>query len=327
MNRKFIIAAILILIIPIFALMAFAEEEGFLNPSGDTGIVVHPGEKVKFSIDIDQIDPQEYGSYKIVFEVFAVDEENSTPDHIVRLDDAPPIYIDVRENVNVVANPVNETFSATYTTVANVDKLHLTVMADDDVVIEEETSFLYWVDVRIIPGVESSISPDDELLTHSFFTFVLFPKEEPTTEPTEPTTTKPTEPTTTKPTEPTTTKPTEPTTTTEPTKPTKKRHGFGGGEEGDGEDKYKGSSDNYLKELSVSGYEFSQTFHKTRTIYFVDLDESVSSLDVHAVPCDKAAKVDIAGNSNISGNLSKIVIDVRAVNGEKRRYTIYVRQN
>lgn len=315
MNRKFIIAAILILIIPIFALMAFADES-FLKPGGDVKV----GEKMSFKINLKPF--EDFESYRVYIKI--------EPDLAESALNVPMMYLGAnnKELADIVLpNPVEE--GEYYADSADIrahdyNALSLYLISDEDADVDEDNPIPYIVTVTI----KSENLEDPMEIDKDGFDFLLLPKEEPTTtKPTEPTTTKPTEPTTTKPTEPTTTKPTEPTTTTEPTKPTKKRHGFGGGEEGDGEDKYKGSSDNYLKELSVSGYEFSQTFHKTRTIYFVDLDESVSSLDVHAVPCDKAAKVDIAGNSNISGNLSKIVIDVRAVNGEKRRYTIYVRQN
>lgn len=319
MNRKFIIAAILILIIPVFALMAFAAEDDFLSPKGNTGKEIQPGEKIKFSVNLEQLTPEEdpemYGNYTIVFEVFAVDEEKSTEDQVVRKEDAPPMYWDVKENVKIEANYVKDTYSAKYTSVENLKALNFFAMADDDLELAKDESYLYMVNVKVLAGPESAI--EDVPALEEWFTFRLIPKEEPTEPTTEPT----------KPTETSTAKPTEPTTTTAATKPSKPKHGgFDGGEEEDDKDAYHGSSDNYLRELSVSGQELTQTFHKTRMVYFVDLTEDVSSLDVHAVPCDKGARVDIAGNNNLRDGSGKIVIDVRAVNGDKRTYTIYVRR-
>ncbi len=87
---------------------------------------------------------------------------------------------------------------------------------------------------------------------------------------------------------------------------------------------YKGSYDNYLKSLKVSGYEFEQKFDKTRDVYFVNVPKSVISLSVSAVACDKSAKVAIAGNANVSKNMSKIIVNVTAANGDERVYKIYV---
>lgn len=90
-------------------------------------------------------------------------------------------------------------------------------------------------------------------------------------------------------------------------------------------DIYQGSDNNYLYQLSVSGYSFTHEFYKTRNVYFVDVKDSVTSLQVSAVPCDRKAKVYVAGNQDVSRNFSKIVVDVKAVNGDVRTYIIYVR--
>ena len=99
------------------------------------------------------------------------------------------------------------------------------------------------------------------------------------------------------------------------------------GEEPDPKYVYQGSADNYLKSLDISGCELNEEFHKVRTIYFVDADPDTSSLDVKAVPCDSGARVDIAGNQNVSEDMSKTVIKVTASNGDERTYRVYVRHN
>ena len=90
---------------------------------------------------------------------------------------------------------------------------------------------------------------------------------------------------------------------------------------------YQGSADNYLKKLSVSGYDFTQKFNKTRDTYYVNVPESVTSLKVSATPSDSSADVKIAGNGNISEDMSKIMINVTADNGDVRTYRIYVTHN
>ncbi|MDO4833765.1 MAG: hypothetical protein Q4A40_01870 [Bacillota bacterium] len=102
----------------------------------------------------------------------------------------------------------------------------------------------------------------------------------------------------------------------------------GGGDDGDdsGKDVYKGSSDNYLADLKLAGYKMEQKFHKTRDTYFVKTGKSVQSLNVSATPCDRKAEVDIIGNDRISGDMSKILINVTAENGKVRVYRIYVLQ-
>lgn len=313
MNRKIIIATILILILSVFAWMAFAEEEGFLTPNGYTDIKVQPGEKVEFSVNLDQLKEYEedFGSCTLIFEIIAVDEDRTpedkifSEDQIYTKDDAPPMYWDVKEKIKIKPNYVKGTYTAEYDDkLKDLSTLNFFARSDNEVKFDDCDSYLYMVDVKV--KAKELTEPDSEeteenevIVLEEAFTFRLIPKEEPT----------------------------EPTTTTAATKPSKPKHGgFDGGEEEDDKNAYHGSSDNYLRELTVSGQELTQTFHKTRMVYFVDLTEDVSSLDVHAVPCDKGARVDIAGNNNLRDGSGKIVIDVRAVNGDKRTYTIYVRR-
>ncbi|MCI7146166.1 MAG: hypothetical protein MR991_07005 [Clostridiales bacterium] len=98
------------------------------------------------------------------------------------------------------------------------------------------------------------------------------------------------------------------------------------GDEGDGENVYRGSGDNYLSSLKIEGYKMEQKFHKTRDTYFVRTGKDVRSLKVSAAASSKSAKVDIMGSDSISGDMSKILINVTAENGDVRVYRIYVMQ-
>ena len=87
---------------------------------------------------------------------------------------------------------------------------------------------------------------------------------------------------------------------------------------------YAGSWDNYLDELSVDGYEFTNKFNKIRDTYCLSIPEEVTSLEVSAVPSDSSAVVKVTGNSDIPKGRSKIMISVTADDGSVRIYRIYV---
>ncbi|MCR5033940.1 MAG: hypothetical protein K6B42_00790 [Clostridia bacterium] len=90
---------------------------------------------------------------------------------------------------------------------------------------------------------------------------------------------------------------------------------------------YAGSADNYLEKLSVSDYDFTQKFNKTRDTYFVNVPDSVTELEVSATACDDSATVKITGEEDVSADISKIMISVTADNGDVRIYRIYVTHN
>lgn len=86
---------------------------------------------------------------------------------------------------------------------------------------------------------------------------------------------------------------------------------------------YNGSSNNYLKKLSIEGYEFTTNFTKENTNYFIKLDEQVDSLNLTAIAEDDEAKVCIYGNEEVEDG-KKILIYVTAENGSVRTYRIYI---
>lgn len=86
---------------------------------------------------------------------------------------------------------------------------------------------------------------------------------------------------------------------------------------------YNGSSNNYLKKLSIEGYEFTTNFTKENTNYFIKLDEQVDSLNLTAIAEDDEAKVCIYGNEEVEDG-KKILISVTAENGSVRTYRIYI---
>ena len=87
---------------------------------------------------------------------------------------------------------------------------------------------------------------------------------------------------------------------------------------------YKGSQNNYLESLSITGIELGKEFKKTTTNYFVTVDKSVNSVTINAVPKDSDAIVTIYGNTDLQEGKNKILINVTAENGDVRTYKIYV---
>ena len=268
MSRKYIIAAIIILVIPVIAVIAFAENT-FLTAGGDS---VQVGEKLSFRIDLDKFDSEEFGSYKITIQM--------SPSE-------PRLDLDVKENVDINMNKVNGSYSVVSADLQDLKALNFTLKCDpeEDQLIDEPIE--YTVSAKVM-GEFNTLEEE--------FSFTVEPVEEEEEEEDE-----------------------------------DDEEDFGGGGGGGAidsdadENAYHGSEDNYLQQLSVSGYEFTQKFHKTRNVYFIDVDDSVTGVQVTAIPCDKGARVDVAGNNNIEMDFSKIVVDVTAANGDVRTYTIYVR--
>lgn len=87
---------------------------------------------------------------------------------------------------------------------------------------------------------------------------------------------------------------------------------------------YKGSSNNYLKTLTIDGYTFNQEFSKTNTTYFLTLTDGNDTLKVNAVAEDENATICIYGNNQLENEINKILISVTAENGDVRIYRVYV---
>ena len=88
---------------------------------------------------------------------------------------------------------------------------------------------------------------------------------------------------------------------------------------------YKGSQNNYLKSLSITGVEFKNEFKKTTADYFARLeDDDLEKVTVNAVAEDSTAIVTIYGNTNLEDGKNKILINVTADNGAVRTYRIYL---
>lgn len=85
------------------------------------------------------------------------------------------------------------------------------------------------------------------------------------------------------------------------------------------------SSDNYLKSLSVEGYELSPEFNRQQDTYTIYVkDDSVNTFNVLAEPDNETAKIEGIGNVTVSAEERIINIKVTAENGDLKVYTIKV---
>ena len=85
------------------------------------------------------------------------------------------------------------------------------------------------------------------------------------------------------------------------------------------------SSDNYLKSLSVEGYELSPEFNRQQDTYTIYVkDDSVNTFNVLAEPDNETAKIEGIGNVTVLADERIINIKVTAENGDLKVYTIKV---
>lgn len=85
------------------------------------------------------------------------------------------------------------------------------------------------------------------------------------------------------------------------------------------------SSDNYLKSLSVEGYDLTPEFNRQQDTYtFYVKDGSINSFNVFAEPDNETAKIEGIGNVTVSAEQRMINIKVTAENGDLKVYTINV---
>ena len=85
---------------------------------------------------------------------------------------------------------------------------------------------------------------------------------------------------------------------------------------------YIESSNNYIEELEIEGYNLK--FREFTTEYELTVDKDVNSLKVNVKLLSDKAKYKVTGNDDLKANDNTIKIEVTAENGEKNIYTIKV---
>ncbi len=84
------------------------------------------------------------------------------------------------------------------------------------------------------------------------------------------------------------------------------------------------SSNNYLEELSIDGFELSPEFDKDTLEYSVEVPNDTESVIINATKEDSTASVSGSGEVSVSEGANKIEVKVTAQNGNERVYVINV---
>lgn len=82
------------------------------------------------------------------------------------------------------------------------------------------------------------------------------------------------------------------------------------------------SKNNYLKSLSVEGYELTPAFDKDTLEYSVELNPGTESVNISAVKEDENAGIKGTGEVSVSEGINTVEVTVTAENGNERIYII-----
>lgn len=83
-------------------------------------------------------------------------------------------------------------------------------------------------------------------------------------------------------------------------------------------------SNNYLKSLSVEGYEITPEFNKNINTYYLAVKDDVTSVNVFAESEIESASIKITGNSNLNKAENTIKVVVTSINKKTKTYNIIV---
>ena len=89
-------------------------------------------------------------------------------------------------------------------------------------------------------------------------------------------------------------------------------------------DKKTYSSNNYLENLSIEGYDLSPSFDKDTLEYSVEVPNDVTKVNINASVEDDKAEVSGTGEIEVSEGSNKIEVKVTAENGNEKVYVINV---
>lgn len=82
----------------------------------------------------------------------------------------------------------------------------------------------------------------------------------------------------------------------------------------------------YLNTLAVDGYSFTSQFSSVNNLYYVNVDESVESVNISASPVSSSSSVSGAGNVSLNVGDNKVQVTCKAQNGSSKIYTIMIRR-
>ena len=87
------------------------------------------------------------------------------------------------------------------------------------------------------------------------------------------------------------------------------------------------AAESRLKSLDLDGFTLIPSFNPDITTYKISVANTVTGLDVTAIPMDSNAKVSISGNKYWSEGLNKVTIVVTATDGSQKTYIVNVTRN
>ncbi len=82
-------------------------------------------------------------------------------------------------------------------------------------------------------------------------------------------------------------------------------------------------SDNTLKSLDL-GYSYSPIFDSLTSVYILNVENNITSLDITAIPNSDKATYEVIGNNNFKEGINSITIKVSAEDGSIRNYIVNV---
>lgn len=89
----------------------------------------------------------------------------------------------------------------------------------------------------------------------------------------------------------------------------------------------KANDNNYLSSLELDQYDLSTEFNKEMENYYIDLDRSITQIEVSATPEDSKAKVSNTGIYNLKVGYNQIDVLVTSQSGLVRTYTLHITVN
>lgn len=84
------------------------------------------------------------------------------------------------------------------------------------------------------------------------------------------------------------------------------------------------STNDYLKEITVDGYEITPTFNKDTLEYELEVENDIEKVNVNAVKEDSRATLKNPGEVELTEGLNKVEIVVTAEKGNKRTYVLNI---
>ena len=82
----------------------------------------------------------------------------------------------------------------------------------------------------------------------------------------------------------------------------------------------------YLNTLAVDGYSFTSQFSSVNNLYYVNVDESVESVNISATPVSGSASISGTGEVSLNMGDNKVQVTCKAQNGSSKIYTIMIRR-